>query len=307
MSASSAADFPGHTLEMPSWKQMASHVAAVLLAILFLASGIWKITDMFGWQRMLEEFLVPPQFSMPLTVALAIGETFGGILILIPRFRRWGATLLSLLLIAFMVYVGIHYNQLVGKDCSCFPIVKRAVNPAFFAEDGVMLLAAIVAGVWARRSVGTRSAAVVLAAIAVFAAGSYAYGYSHLTGTKAPESITVDGKPYSLQHGHTFLFFYDPNCGHCDAAARAMSTLHWKSDVTIIAIPTQNPRFAAAFLHDTGLKALTSLDLDEPKKVFPFGDPPYGVALESGREKGPVAHYEGAEPADTLRKLGFIE
>ena len=45
----------------------------------------------------------------------------------------------------------------------------------------------------------------------------------HQTGTKAPDSITVDGKPYSLQHGKIFLFFYDPNCGHCDAAARTMS------------------------------------------------------------------------------------
>ena len=50
--------------------------------------------------------------------------------------------------------------------------------------------------------------------------------------------------------------------------------------MTVIAIPTQAQRFAAAFLRDTGLKAQTSLDLDPLKKVFPFGDPPYGVALD---------------------------
>ena len=105
-----------------------------------------------------------------------------------------------------------------------------------------------------------------------------------------------------------FLFFYDPNCGHCDEAARGMAKLHWKSDVTIIGIPTTMPRFAPAFIRDTGFKMQTSLDLDPLKKVFPFGDPPYGIALENGRERGPVAHYnEGAEPADSLRKLGLIE
>jgi uncharacterized membrane protein YphA (DoxX/SURF4 family) len=307
MNASSAADYP-HSMEMPPWKNVASHVAALLVAILFLSSGIWKATDPFGWQRMVEEFLVPPQFSMPLTLMLAIGELLGAILILVPRFRRWGALVISGLLVGFMIYIAIHYNQLVGKDCSCFPIVKRAINPAFFAEDGVMLLLAILAGWWARPSTGMGLAAMVLALTVAFAGAGYGVQLSHQTGTKAPDSITVDGKPFSLQHGHIFLFFYDPNCSHCDAAARALAKLHWRDDVAVVGIPTTQPRFAAAFLHDTGFKAVTSLDLEPLKKVFPFGDPPYGVVLENGREKGPVAHYEeGAEPAETLRKLGVIE
>jgi uncharacterized membrane protein YphA (DoxX/SURF4 family) len=308
MSASSAADYP-HSLEIPAWKNIASHVAAVAVAVIFLSSGFWKALDPFTWSRALEEFLVPGQFSMPFTVLLAIGEMLGGIFILIPRFRRWGAVILSGLLLAFMIYVGIHYSQLVGKDCSCFPMVKRAVNPAFFVEDGAMLLAAILAGWSARPSTGMGAAAIVAALAVVFAGASYGVNLSHQTGTKAPDSITVDGKPFSLQRGHIFLFFYDPNCGHCDAAARAMAKLHWKTDVTIVAIPTTQPRFAAAFLHDTGLKAVTSLDLDLLKKTFPLpGDPPYGIVLDNGRETGPVPHYEeGGEPTDTLRKLGVIE
>jgi hypothetical protein len=87
-----------------------------------------------------------------------------------------------------------------------------------------------------------------------------------------------------------------------------MAKLHWKSDVTIVGIPTAMPRFAPAFIHDTGLNMKTSLDLDTLKKVFPFGDPPFGIALENGREQGPVAHYnEGNEPAESLRKLRLIE
>jgi uncharacterized membrane protein YphA (DoxX/SURF4 family) len=303
----STADLTHPSIEVPSWKTMISHVAAALVALLFLSSGIWKISDPFGWARMVEEFLVPAKFSLLLTLLLGIGETTAGALILIPRFRRWGAALATLLLAVFMIYVGIHYSQLVGKDCSCFPLVKRAVNPMFFVEDGGMLLAALIAGFLARPA-GNFNRAVMLALVVAAASGvTYGAAVMHQTGTKAPDTITVDGKPYSLQYGKIFLFFYDPNCGHCDAAARSMSKFTWKSDVTVIGIPTQAPRFAAAFLHDTGLKAVTSLDLDLLKKTFPFGDPPYGVALNNGHEIGPVPHYEeGNEPADTLRKLGFI-
>ena len=292
----------GHAISAaPSWKKIAGTVCAVLTALLFLSSGIWKISDPIGWARNLEHFLVPFWGSTPLTLALATGETLAGVLVLIPAFRRWGAALASLLLVVFMVWIGWHYSKLVGADCSCFPLVKRAVGPMFFVEDGGMLLAAILAGVWAppARSIG--KAAGVLALIAIATGASYGWAFTHLTGTKAPNTITVDGKPYSLQHGHIFLFFYDPNCGHCDAAARGMAKMHWKSDVTIIGIPTEMPRYAAAFVRETGIKALTSLDLQPLKKVFPFGDPPYGVALEDGREIGPVPQYndndENIEPA----------
>lgn len=310
MSATTAAGVHDHPLEMPAWKTVLSWTGALATALLFLSAGIWKMTDPIGWSRMLEQLLMPYRFSMPSTLALAVGETSAGILVLIPKFRRWGAWLAGLLLVAFMIYIGINYSALIGRDCSCFPWVKRAVGPAFFVEDAAMLVAAILAGWFARPAGSLRGAAIVVAAVAVATGVSYGYDLSRQTGTKAPDSIVVDGQPYSLGHGRIFLFFYDPNCSHCDAAARSMAKLHWKSDVTIIGIPTSMPQFAASFVHDTGLNMKTSLELDRLKKIFPFGDPPYGVALENGRETGPVSHYEegsGTEPADSLRKLGLIE
>ena len=108
-------------------------------------------------------------FSMPLTLAVGIAETFAGVTILVPRFRRWGAWLVALLLIGFMLYFAINYSTLAGKDCSCFPWVKRAVSPAFFVGDGIMLVLAAIAGFWAGPPRSLRSAAVVLGAIVVFA------------------------------------------------------------------------------------------------------------------------------------------
>lgn len=292
--------------DVPLWKSLASHLAALILAITFVTAGVWKSLEPFSWATMAEQLKVPYAFSLALTLLLAVAETYSGVLIFVPRFRRWGAWLVGVLLVVFMAYVGVNYNSLLGKDCSCFPWIKRTVGPGFFVGDVAMLLLATVAGWWARPSESLRSASVVLGAVVVFAAASFGMNSVRQSGTKAPDTITADGQPLSLQQGRVFLFFYDPECSHCDMAARKMAKLNWM-DVKVIAIPTRQARFAAAFLHDTGLKAGTSLDLDLLKKTFPFGDPPFGVALDRGHERAPISRYEDDEPAKTLRKLGFVE
>lgn len=305
--STTAGSLGARTVVLPSWKTVASHVAALAVAILFLTAGIWKMTEPFTWARMVEDLRVPYQFSLPLTLVLAVTETLAGALVLIPRFRRWGAWLAGLLLVVFMIYIGANYSALLGKDCSCFPWVKRTVGPGFFEGDAAMLVAAMIAGWWSKPPFGIRNAAVVLAAIGVLAAGSFGFASTRLSGTKAPDSITVDGAPFSMQKGRIFVFFYDPQCSHCEAAAKAMSAYKFKDDVTVIGVPTQQQQWAQSFLKDTGFKAKTSLDLDLLKKTFPFGDPPYGVVIQNGHELGPVPHYEEKEPAETLKKLGVIE
>jgi uncharacterized membrane protein YphA (DoxX/SURF4 family) len=297
----------GHAnVDLPAWKNTISAIAALLLAILFFASGTWKLTDPFQWAHALTEFKVPSAYALPFTLALGIGETLSAVLVLVPRFRRWGSWLITLMLVAFMLYVGVNYAALAGKDCSCFPMVKRTIGPGFFLGDAILLLMAMIAGWWARPSENIRAALVVLGAVVVFAGVSFGVNATRQSGLKAPESITVDGQPFSLQQGEIFLFFYDPECLHCDAAARRMAKLNWKS-TKVIAIPTHDNQFAAAFLHDTGLKAGTSFDLKLLRSTFQFVDPPYGVALERGRQKAVVAGFEESEPAATLRRIGFVE
>ena len=293
-------------LELPGWKIVAATVCSVLLAIVFFVSGSWKLTDPFQWSQALTQFLVPGKYALPFAVLLGIGEMFGAILIFVPRYRRIGAWLISLLLLSFMLYIGMNYGSLVGKDCTCFPLVKRSVGPGFFVGDGAMLLMAAAAGVWSRKPANLRPMLVILGAVAVFAGVSYGINANRQTGLKAPDSITVDGKPYSLQQGHIFVFFYDPECMHCDAAARRMAKLNWK-DTKVVALPTRVPQFADQFLHDTGLKAGTSLDLKLMRETFKFVDPPYGVALDQGRQKLAISSWDESEPAKTLRPIGYVQ
>jgi uncharacterized membrane protein YphA (DoxX/SURF4 family) len=297
------------SVDLPAWKKAIGGVCAVLLAILFFVSGAWKLTDPFFWSQFLVELRMPAALALPGALAVGIGETLGAVLILVPRFRRWGAWLIGFLLVVFMVYIGANYSALVGKDCSCFPMVKRTIGPGFFAGDGAFLLMAILAGMWARTSESIRGALVILGAVVVFAGASFGVNMARESGLQAPASITVDGKPLSLQQGNTFLFFYDPTCSHCEAAARKMAKLNWK-DTKVVAIPIDTPQFAASFLHDTGFKAGTSNDLDLLRGTFKFATAPYGVALVRGHQKATVdvgTFETDGQPQALLHGLGFVE
>jgi len=298
----------GHVLaplEMPGWKTALNWIAAILTSLIFITSGLWKVTDPLGWAARLAQARVPENLSLAATLVLGIAETVAAVLVLVPRFRKWGAWLGSALLVAFILYMGLNYNALHGAECNCFPWIKRVVGPGFFIGDAIMLVLAIVAGVWAGPVQSKRSAIMVVCAVTVFAMVSYGASAVKLRGVKAPSTITVDGKPFSTQQGRVFIYFFDPECSHCLDAGKRMAKLDW-GDTKVVGVPTSQPRFAPDFLHDTGLRAGISNDLKLLKQTFPFGDPPAGVALENGRQIEPVTKFEDDEPANTLRRLGFV-
>ena len=293
------------SLELPGWKSAIGWTSAILLSLLFLISGLWKVTDIQSAAMRMAQARVPQSLSMAAALIVGIAETLGGILVLVPRFRRWGSALVALLLVAFMVYIGWNYGALRGADCSCFPWLKRLVGPGFFAGDAAMLLLAVCAGLWTKRSQGVRWALLVLGAVVVFALVSYGAATVRHSGVRAPEAISVDGKPYTLDRGKYFLFFFHPECMHCFDAAKRMSRMAW-NDTRIIAIPVEEGQFAAAFLNETGLKATVASDVQELKKVFGYKTYPFGVAVENLREKAPVTQFDGDEPGATLKRLGLI-
>lgn len=289
------------------WRRTFAAVSGILLGIVFLVSGGWKVLDPFKAGELLEQSRVPAGWGVLGALSLGTIELLAAFLLFYPRFRRWGGLLGSALMVFFIGWIGYYYQALVGQDCSCFPIIKRTVGPNFFIGDGIMLLLGLIAFAWSRRVRNFRVPATVFAALAVIAGLSFGANAMERSRAQVPTPVIVNGKPADLTQGKVFIFFYDPSCMHCDAAAKFMSTLNW-GNTKIVSIPTLNPQWAASFLHDTKLKASTSLELDKLKKAFPFVDPPYGVALDDGRVKATfgTAQFVPPLPQADLQKLGFI-
>src|SRR5947209_13619015 len=107
--------------EQHGWRAGINWTLAILISIVFLIAGVWKITDPTGAAVRLAQAKVPESMSVFAAIGLGTLETFAGVLLLVPRFRRWGAWLGTLLLLAFMGFIAYHYSELRGEECSCFP------------------------------------------------------------------------------------------------------------------------------------------------------------------------------------------
>ncbi len=294
--------------ERVAWQRNAAAIAAILLGIVFLVSGGWKVLSPFKTGELLEQAQVAAGWGPAGAAALGTLELLAAFLLFTPRFRKWGGILGSALLIFFIGWIAYYYHVLVGHECSCFPIIKRTVGPGFFVGDGIMLLLGLAAWAWSPRVARWRVPAVAFISLAVLAAASFGANTLQRKNVQVPNPVIVDGTPQNLTQGKVFLFFYDPSCMHCDAASKFMSKLNWGS-TRIVAIPTVNPQWAASFLHDTHLKAGTSLELTKLKNAFPFVDPPFGVALEDGRVEQTFgqAQFDVPLPEPDLKKLGFVK
>lgn len=288
-------------------KHKAALISAILLGLLFMVSGGWKVLSPLHTGELLEQARVPAGWGAIGAASLGTLELLAAFLLFTPKYRRLGGLLSFALLIFFIGWVAFYYRALAGQECSCFPLIKRTVGPGFFIGDGIMLLLALAAFAWSRAVTTLRTPLTALIVLVAAAAVSFGIAKAGNRGLEAPSPLIVDGKAQSIAEGKVFLYFYDPQCMHCDAAARFLATLSWGS-TRIIGLPTAEPQFAPSFLHDTRLKAETSLETSKLRKIFHFVDPPYGVALENGRQVASFnqAQFNAPSPKADLEKLGFV-
>lgn len=281
-------------------------IAAVCMALLWLTAGLWKLSDISGWQLKLTQLLVPSNLSLPGTLLVAVSEVAAGVLLLRPAWRRWGGWLSVLLLAGFMAYMALNYEALRGEDCSCFPWLERAVGPAFFWSDAAMLGASLMAVWFSPRPTQLRAAGITM--IAVVGLAGVMLGVDRFGPEPAitfAETITVDGEPYDLGTGQVFLFFFNPSCMHCLHAGQAMARHQWLVD--FVGVPTQDPDWGPGFVEDAGLSSvLLSPEAERLRETFVFQDVPYGALLDSGRVLEDIIFWEEPELGSTLRAHGFI-
>ena len=117
----------------------------------------------------------------------------------------------------------------------------------------------------------------------------------------------VDGQPLNLRQGRVLLYFFDPECSTCYAVAQKMSKREWGA-TRIVALATREQSFARSFVNESGLRAGISPDAESLRKIFPFTDPPYAVALDRGKA---VARFNSGQLEvetyyETLKRLGHL-
>ena len=161
------------TAETPQWQRTIATISAILLGLIFLVSGGWKVLSPFKTGELLEQAQVPAGLGVLGAAVLGTLELLAAYLLFIPRFRRWGGLLGSALLIFFIGWIAYYYPVLVGRECSCFPLIKRTIGPGFFIGDGVMLLLAFTAFRWSPRVASFRVPAVAFVALVVFSGVSF--------------------------------------------------------------------------------------------------------------------------------------
>ena len=111
--------------------------------------------------------------------------------------------------------------------------------------------------------------------------------------------------PLALREGRVFLYFFDPECLHCDHGARQLAKLKW-GETAVVGVAVEHAQFGEEFMVSTGLQGLLSTDSDALREVFKFSTVPFAVALESGRQRASFTSFEESEPAATLKRLGFV-
>ncbi|HEY1241994.1 MAG TPA: MauE/DoxX family redox-associated membrane protein, partial [Bryobacteraceae bacterium] len=62
-------------MELPGWKTAVNWIAAIVLAIVFLVSGLYKITDAQGWAVRLTQLRFPESLSLAAALLVGIAET----------------------------------------------------------------------------------------------------------------------------------------------------------------------------------------------------------------------------------------
>ncbi|MBI3666104.1 MAG: hypothetical protein HY236_07745 [Acidobacteria bacterium] len=289
----------------PAWRGAVEWIAALLLAALWLAAGLWKLSDVTATEVRMTQALVPHSLSLAAALGFGTLETLAAVLLLVPMWRRWGAWLSGFLLLSFMLYIGYHYRALTGAECNCFPWLQRAVGPMFFVEDGALVVLAVAAGWWARPSRSLGRAAVALAVVVALVGVLWGLDRARGQNAAAPPSIVVDGREFPLRQGRVFLYFFNPSCIHCFEAAQAMARLKWQA--TIVGLPTQDFQLGPGFVQDSGLPNVRlSPDIEKLRAAFPFQDVPFGVALDNGRVRESVHFFEEPKLSETLRQIGFV-
>ncbi len=129
-------------------------VQAVVIGLLFLWAGSWKVFVPRAWHLAPQSALGSILRSRPLTQvahgAEGSGEMAIALLLLLPPERWWAMRLASVFAVGFLVYLGVALRIVPEKICACMGGRVRKVSLQSFARAGLVLAFTFLG--WAART-----------------------------------------------------------------------------------------------------------------------------------------------------------
>jgi len=121
--------------------------ARLVLAAVFLAAALGKLSDRSGFRRTLADFGVSAGPARVAGTALPLVEFVVAVALVVPGSARWGGLVAAALLLAFCAGVGRALARGETPECNCFGRVRsRPVDRATLARNLLFVsLAAFVA------------------------------------------------------------------------------------------------------------------------------------------------------------------
>ncbi|MFN8592881.1 MAG: redoxin domain-containing protein [Thermomicrobiales bacterium] len=118
--------------------------ARLILAAVFVVSGVAKLLDLSGGQKAMRSFGVPESMTSSAGILLPIVELLVAVLLIPTATAKWGALAAFLLLAVFTI--GISYNLARGRkfECHCFgELTHSEIGPSTLIRNAVLAVIAL--------------------------------------------------------------------------------------------------------------------------------------------------------------------
>ena len=126
----------------PSYETLAAFVGRIFLALIFVVSGVGKITGYAGTAAYMASKGLPlVEILLPLTIAVELG---GGLLLALGWKARWAAVALLL----FLIPTTLIFHQFWGIDPKLAQMQKIHFLKNVAIMGGMLMVLAIGAGAW---------------------------------------------------------------------------------------------------------------------------------------------------------------
>jgi len=140
-------------MDMGMFVERVAAVQALIVGVLFLWAGIWKVffpaARQVAAQSALASVLGRPRRAQTAYLVVGVGEIAVAALLLLPPSRWWAMRLATVFAVGFVGYLGLAWRIAPDKPCGCMGGRATKISRRSLARAGVLLVLTLIG--WASR------------------------------------------------------------------------------------------------------------------------------------------------------------